>query len=69
MLEVVATGAEVILRFRAWVESLPLSERDMPYLSFQDKLWTPLEVLREMEAGTPAGKLLQEAEEKLLRRS
>jgi len=51
-----------------WVESLPLSERDIPYLSFQDRLWTPNEVLREMLAGTPAGKLLQDAEEKLLRR-
>lgn len=61
-------GAEVILRYRAWVESLPVFERDERYLKFQDRFWTPNEVLSEMEAGTPTGKLLQEAEEKLMRR-
>lgn len=61
-------GAEVIARYREWVESLPVSERDMPYLKFQDRFWTPNEVLKAMELGTPEGKKLQEAEEKLMRR-
>ena len=62
-------GIEVIERYRKWVAGLPIYERDEPYLSFQERLWTPNEVLSAMEAGSPAGKLLQEAEEKLMRRS
>ena len=59
-------GAEAIARYRKWVESLPPFERDSPYLSFQGRFWTPNEVLKEMEAGTPTGKLLQAAEEKAM---
>ncbi len=61
-------GIEVIERYRGWIGGLSVYERDESYLSFQGRLWSPNEVLREMEAGTPAGKLLQEAEEKLMRR-
>lgn len=68
MLEVVALGAEVILKFRAWVESLAGWERDEPYLRACGRFLSPNDVLREMEAGTACGKLLQEAEEKLMRR-
>jgi hypothetical protein len=61
--------AEVIARYRAWVNSLPVFERDQPYLSFQGRYWTPNQVLREMELGTPTGKQLIAAEQKLMRRS
>jgi len=60
--------AEVIARYRAWVASLPVFERDQPYLNFQGRYWTPNEVLREMELGTPIGKLLMAAEQKLMER-
>ena len=60
--------AEVIARYRDWVNSLPVFERDQPYLSFQGRLWTPNEVLRAMELGTSEGKLLLSAEQKLMGR-
>jgi hypothetical protein len=43
-------------------------ERNQVYLSFKGRFWTPNEVLRAMELGTPEGKELQEAEEKLMGR-
>jgi hypothetical protein len=58
--------AEVIARYRAWVNSLPVFARDDPYLNYQGKWWSPNEVLREMELGTPAGKHFIEAEQKLM---
>ena len=61
-------GAEVLARYRTWVNSLPVFERDQVYLSFKGRFWTPNEVLRAMELGTPEGKELQEAEEKLMGR-
>jgi len=59
-------GKLAIERFRRWVELLPEPERNIPYKYFEGRMWTPLEQLREMEAGTPVGKRLQEEEEKLL---
>jgi len=56
-----------LARYRIWVESLPVFERDQPYLSFQGRFWTPNEVLAEMIRGTEAGKLLLAAEEKLMK--
>lgn len=60
--------AEAIVRMRVWVNSLPIFERDQPYLSFQGRYWSPNEVLREMELGTLAGRHFIEAEVKLMQR-
>jgi len=54
--------AEAVERYRRFVLSLPPFERDKPYLVFGGRMLSPLDVLREMEARTPLGIKLAEAE-------
>lgn len=57
-------GKEAIEKYRRFVNALPDYERDKPYLVVGGRFLSPLDVLREMEAGTPLGRRLQEAEER-----
>jgi len=46
-------------RVRAWIQKIPKVERDAPIIRYRGKYWTPDEILREVEAGTPTGRELQ----------
>ena len=63
-------GRLVIERYRSWFERLPEIEKDTPYLmkmvAGKEVMLTPRQVLEEMARGTPLGRELQRAEEKLL---
>jgi hypothetical protein len=60
-----ATEAEIIAKYEAWVNSLPVFARDEVYLNYEGKWWSPNDVLVAMKQGTPEGKHFIEAEEKL----
>lgn len=57
-----------MVRYRAWIASLPVFERDKPYLRACGRWLSPNEALREMELGTDCGKTLLRSEELLMRR-
>jgi len=44
---------------RRWFDSLPEHERDLPLILVDGKVYTPREVLREVERGTPLGEKMQ----------
>jgi len=57
-------------RYRRWLESLPPQERRRPALFTMDgRIYAPEDVLREMRRGTRMGRVFEEAERKLLRRT
>ena len=57
-------------RYRMWLESLPSRERRRPLLfTMGGRVYTPEDVLREMQRGTRMGRVFEEAEGKLLRRT
>ena len=63
-------GPLIVERYRKWLQSLPSGEADRPYLmrmvEGREVMLTPRQVLEEMVRGTPLGRELQRAEEKLL---
>ena len=50
-----------------WVSRLPKSELEMPILELDGVLYTPLDILEEVRAGTELGERLQERWEELRR--
>ena len=46
-------------RIRSWYEKVPKMERDIPIILFEGRIYTPNEVIREVERGTRLGKDLQ----------
>jgi len=42
-----------------WVRKLPQAQQNLPILSYQGKLYTPLEILDEVRKNTPLGQALQ----------
>lgn len=59
-------GRVAIERYRKFIESLPVWERDKPIIMKFGRNWSPLEVLAEMERNTDIGQQFQAAEEKLM---
>ena len=43
-------------RIRSWYEKVPKMERDIPIILFEGRIYTPNEVIREVERGTRLGK-------------
>lgn len=65
-------GREVLEKYRKFVNELPKTERDMPYLKAPDAceegFLSPNEVLEHLEDQDECGKRLQEMKEQLRRR-
>ncbi|HEX59729.1 MAG TPA: hypothetical protein ENF26_06250 [Methanomicrobia archaeon] len=52
-------------KIERWVSRLPKSELEMPILELDGVLYTPLDILEEVRAGTELGERLQERWEEL----
>ena len=48
--------AIVIQRVRTWLASLPESEKSMPRLVVGTRVYSPLDILREVEMNSPTGR-------------
>jgi len=44
---------------RRWIEGIPPAERDLPLVPFEGKVYTPNQVLRLVESGSPVGEEIQ----------
>jgi len=60
----------LIARTKSWVESLPPADRTKPsIMTMAGKVFTPEQVVAEMEKDTPMGKVFKAAEELMLKRT
>lgn len=60
----------ILERMKRWTEKLTPEQRRKPTLFCMDgKIFTPEQVLKEVEKDTPAGKVFKRAEELMLKRT